>query len=190
MTDGEPPRGAHVLEAAVRLIADEGLAGLSIRAVATKAGVSPAQVQYYFRSKNDLVAAAFEHASDQFLARLATILERPRSLRRLRVAIALWLPLDEERERWVKVWLAYIGAAATRPDLAEAARRTDQRVISWLTEELAALHVPDPTTEATRLLALIDGIALHALTLPLTSRPTYTRTTLTPYLTALANAAV
>ncbi len=63
-------------------------------------------------------------------------------------------------------------------------------MISWLTEELAALHVPDPTTEATRLLALIDGIALHALTLPLTSRPTYTRTTLTPYLTALANAAV
>jgi AcrR family transcriptional regulator len=190
MTDEEPPRGVHILDAAVRLIANEGLSGLSIRAVANEAGVSLAQVQYYFRTKDDLVAAAFEHASAQFLTRLTAALERPRSVRRLRAAIALWLPLDDERERWVKVWLAFIGAAATRPELAEAARRTDQQVITWLTEELAALDVPDPTTEATRLLALIDGVALHSLTLPPHTRPAYTRSTLTRYLTALTDAAV
>ncbi len=184
----EAPRGAHVLDAAVRLIARDGLAGLSIRAVATEAGVSLAQVQYYFRTKDGLVAAAFEHASDQFLTRLATVLERPRSRRRLRAAIALWLPLDEERERWVKVWLAFIGVAATRPELAEAARRTDQEVITWLTEELAALGIPDPPTKAAQLLALIDGTALRALTLPPPTRPTFTRTTVTRYLDALTNA--
>lgn len=188
MIDEPARRGAHILDAAVRLIAADGLAAVSIRAVATEAEVSLAQVQYYFRTKDDLVAAAFEHAGEQFLARLAAILERPRSARRLRAAIDLWLPLDEERERWVKVWLAFVGAAATRPELAEAARRTDEEVTAWLADELSALGVARPKTAAPQLLAMIDGVALRCLTLPPNTRAAFTRTTLTRHLDYLTRA--
>lgn len=189
MIDEPTRRGAHILDAAVRLIAADGLAAVSIRAVATEAAVSLAQVQYYFRTKDDLVAAAFEHASEQFLARLTAILHKPRSARRLRTAIDLWLPLDEERERWVKVWLAFVGAAATRPELAEAARRTDEEVTAWLADELAALGVDHPKTAAPQLLAMIDGVALRCLTLPSGARAAFTRTTLTRHLNSLTKAA-
>lgn len=176
-------RGVHILDAAVRLIAADGLAAVSIRAVATEAGVSLAQVQYYFRSKDQLVTAAFEHASEKFLFRLAAVLERPRSRRRLRAALGLWLPLDDEREQWVKVWLAFVAAAASRPALAERARQADEQVITWLTTELTALGADNPAGAAARLLAMIDGVALHCLTLPRRSRTPYIRRTIDAHLT-------
>lgn len=178
----EERRGRHVLDAAVRLIAADGLAGVSVRAVATEAGVSIAQVQYYFRSKDELIAAAFAHAGEEFLARLTTVAGQPRSARRLLKMIDQWLPLDEERERRVKVWLAFIGAAATRPELAEIVRQTDREIVDWLAEDLAELGVPDPNPEAARLLALIDGVALRCLTLTRRARTNLIKQTIGPYL--------
>ncbi|GGR45194.1 AcrR family transcriptional regulator [Nocardioides luteus] len=178
-------RGGHVLDAAIRLIAADGLAAVSIRAVAAEAGVSLAQVQYYFRSKEELVTAALEQAEDEFLAQVALVLERPRSRRRLRAAIDLWLPLDEERERRVKVWLAFVGAAAARPALAEQARQTDEQLRGWYRTELAALGVADPDAAAAHLLALVDGVALQSLALPRRSRPALVRRTVDAWLDRL-----
>lgn len=63
-------RGSHLLDAALGLLAEEGLTALTMRSVAARAGVSSAQVQYSFRTKAELVAAAFDHAGEQFLASL------------------------------------------------------------------------------------------------------------------------
>ncbi|MFC7620220.1 TetR/AcrR family transcriptional regulator [Microlunatus sp. GCM10028923] len=158
-------RGAHILDAAVRLIAADGLAGLSIRTVAAEAGVSLAQVQYYFGTKDALIEAAFDHAGAEFLSRLEPVLAGPSSPHRLRELIMLWLPLDQDRERRVKVWLAFAGAAASRPALAESSRRTDRELLRWFEDELAGLGVTDPAVQSAHLLALIDGLALRCLVL-------------------------
>lgn len=175
---GDRRRGGHILDAAIRLIATDGLAAVSIRAVAAEAGVSLAQVQYYFHSKDQLVTAAFEQAEEEFLAQVTLVLDRPRSRRRLRAAIDLWLPLDEPRERRVKVWLAFVGAAAAHAALAERARQTDAQLRDWYSTELAALGVADPDAAAAQLLALVDGVALHCLALPGRSRPALVRRTI------------
>lgn len=185
MIDERSPRGAHVLDAAVRLIAADGLAGLSIRAVATEAGVSVAQVQYYFSSKDALVEAAFDHASTEFLTLLDPVFRRPSSPRRLRELIMLWLPLDEQRERRVKVWLAFVGAAASRPALAESARQSDREVTRWFERDLAGLGVAAPAAVADRLLALIDGLALRCLTLTPRARSALIKRVLDPHLVGL-----
>ncbi len=44
-----------------------------MRTVAGAAGISLAQVQYYFRSKDELVAAAFRHVIQLFDTKLATV---------------------------------------------------------------------------------------------------------------------
>lgn len=183
---GEPAqRGAHILDAAVRLIAADGLAGLSIRSVANEAGVSLAQVQYYFGSKDALIEAAFDHASTEFLTLLEPAFRRQSSPRRLRELIMLWLPLDEQRERRVKVWLAFAGAAATRPALAESARQSDREVTEWFARDLATLGADSPAAQAAHLLALIDGLALRCLTLPPRTRSALIKQVLDPYLESL-----
>lgn len=105
-------RGVHVLEAVVEVIAERGLEGATMRNVGA-AGISLAQVQYYFRSKDELVAAAFRHVIELFDLKLATVDLSGPPRRVLRQALELWLPLDETRARDARVWLAFSAAAAT-----------------------------------------------------------------------------
>lgn len=48
-----------------RALAQQGLGALRVRSVADAAGVSPAQVQYYFRTKAEFVTAAFNRAGGE-----------------------------------------------------------------------------------------------------------------------------
>ena len=61
-----PPRGdgrVALLEAAIRVGAQHGLRGLTIRSVAAEAGVSHGLVRHHFGSRQQLVDEALEHAA-------------------------------------------------------------------------------------------------------------------------------
>lgn len=53
------------LDAAGALLAEEGAAGLSTRKVAARAGMHAGNLQYYFRTRQDLVRALLERYLDQ-----------------------------------------------------------------------------------------------------------------------------
>lgn len=57
---GTPDTRATILEAARAAFAEKGLAGTTIRAVASAAGVDAALVHHYFGTKDDLFLAAME----------------------------------------------------------------------------------------------------------------------------------
>lgn len=190
------PRGAHLLDAALAVVADSGLAGLSVRNVAARAGTSPAQVQYYFPAKNALVAAAYRHAADQYVDIVRTELSGPRTVQRLRRILWAWLPLDAGTERRARVWVAFAAAAVTDPALAAAATALDADLRRWLADELAGLqrdgHVTlpaDPEDSAAHLLALIDGTTVHALLRRLPERADLADRTLGRWLEHLATPA-
>src|SRR5579875_1075406 len=54
IADADPSTRSRIREAALRLMAERGLAGTSIRDVAREAGVSPGLVQHHFRTKEGL----------------------------------------------------------------------------------------------------------------------------------------
>lgn len=56
---------AELLQAAISLIAQEGLAGASLRKVAQRAGCTTGAVTYYFENKEAMVAAIAESLFDQ-----------------------------------------------------------------------------------------------------------------------------
>ena len=60
-----------IVEAAWALVREEGLAGLSLRDLARRAGISPPTVYAYFDSKNAIYDAMFGAAADQFANRMA-----------------------------------------------------------------------------------------------------------------------
>jgi AcrR family transcriptional regulator len=177
MDTATPRRGAHVLDAALRVIAEDGFAALSMRTVATAAGVSLAQVQYYFRSKDELLAAAFEHVSADVVARAGQVDTAGPTRDVLRALLHVWLPLDEDRERAARVWLAFTAAAATSPTLgpSNAALDADLRTgfAELLREAETSGELPagrDPDLEAALLLAVVDGLVVQSPALPLDQR--------------------
>lgn len=163
-------RGGHVLDAVIRVVGDRGMEPPGLRVVAAEAGVSLAQVQYYFRNKDELIAAAFEQVSEDFEQSLAA-LDRSGTRRAvLGRALREWFPLDERRAAATRVWLAFTARAAISAELRATAHRTDQQLRELLTEVLreardagALVSGLTPEHEAITLMALIDGLVVQAL---------------------------
>ncbi len=165
-------RGAHLLDAALSVVAEEGLGAVSMRSVAARAAVSTAQVQYYFRSKAELVSGAYDRAHEQFLATLLGTPPGPPTSERLSRVVRLWLPLDPERDRRARVWLAFTAAAVVEPELAGRAATLDAELRRWFTRELRVLSQDgslrpdeDPRALATELFVLVDGLTTQLLVL-------------------------
>ena len=60
---------AHLLDAAERLMLDEGYAAVTSRRVAAKAGLKPQLVHYYFRTMDELFIEVFRRRADENLTR-------------------------------------------------------------------------------------------------------------------------
>lgn len=86
---GRPPSGGReaILEATLELLRERGIANLTSRDVAARAGVSDASVYYHFGDRAGLLQAVFEHGMPplQFL----TELDRETMARRDILAMAL-----------------------------------------------------------------------------------------------------
>jgi AcrR family transcriptional regulator len=65
-----------LLDSVERLMLDDGYAAVTYRAVAAKAGVTPALVQYYFPTLDDLFVATIRRRGEQNLERLHKALRR------------------------------------------------------------------------------------------------------------------
>lgn len=69
-TEDRADRHEQILEAVLRVLGRDGIAALSIRAVAREAGVAAGLVGYYFEDKATLIRAALQRMGEQDLALL------------------------------------------------------------------------------------------------------------------------
>lgn len=168
----------RLLDGVLTVLAEQGVGALSVRSVAAAAGVSPAQVQYYYRAKSELVRAGFDHAGEQFLADVAAA--RPTTLMEV---VLQWLPLDDRRERRARVWLAYAAISAVDADLAASAARLDEELRGWFLDQGLSDHA------AAQLFAMIDGVTVQCLMLPQHARQDLVDRTIAPFVTELATTA-
>src|SRR5215472_2568286 len=79
----EPRTRVDLLDAAARLLVEEGYSAVTARRVAASAGVNPALVHYYFGTMDDLLVVLFRRGADAYLERLGQALAAPRPLRAL-----------------------------------------------------------------------------------------------------------
>jgi len=77
---GNTARGAQrrieIIDAAIAVMAEVGLAGLSMRVVANQAQIPLGALSYYFDDKSDLVAQAFQQLSDREIERVVRTADR------------------------------------------------------------------------------------------------------------------
>jgi AcrR family transcriptional regulator len=115
-------RKTAVLEAACRVIAERGADATRFADVAASSGVPVSTLQYYFGSREDLLVAAFRHASSTEIAALeadvAAIADPWEQLERI-IARSLtgYQPDDPEGGRlWIESWHFGIRDAEMRAD--------------------------------------------------------------------------
>jgi AcrR family transcriptional regulator len=109
---GRPPSGGReaILDATLEVLREEGIAHLTSRAVAARAGVSDASVYYHFGDRAGLLQAVFEHGMKplMFMAGLdAETMDPPTVIRRASAAL----------ERFFEDVLPVLYAAQADPEL-------------------------------------------------------------------------
>jgi DNA-binding transcriptional regulator YbjK len=153
----DPDRRQRIIDAAIRVVGEKGLAGLSHRTVAAEADVPLGSTTYHFATLDDLMVAALRQVNEGFaelLAARGSLTDRRADLAaELAALMGEWLAGDRTGvELEYELYLAALRRPPLRPVATECARI------------LADLLTPrtDPAT-ARALVALVDGICLQVL---------------------------
>ncbi|GGP88346.1 TetR family transcriptional regulator [Streptomyces griseomycini] len=151
----DPHRRERILAAALDLIAEEGVAGVSHRKIAARARVPLGSMTYHFTGIDDLLLQAFTGYADHVVAVFEQHLGGATTADEAREAVTDLIHTLSENPRRDLILTQELYALAARhePYRALCAR--------WMRRSRALLehHFPPPT--ARRLDALIEGLTLH-----------------------------
>lgn len=122
--EGEERRRQDLIEATLDCIAEHGLQGATVRAIALRAGVTAGLIRHYFPSKEELLQAAYgttmARMTDLTKQALASIDREPRLRLAAFVAASLVPPVIDVRT--FSIWGAFVGRAASDATLGAAHR--------------------------------------------------------------------
>ena len=130
---GESTTAAGILEAARRCLLAEGYAAMSLRKVASEAGVPLSQVSYHFGSKSGLVLALLDVENERRLARQHSMYAADAPLWR-RYEQACDFLEDDLESGYVRVLQEMTAAGWSTPAIAEQVRAMKQGWYDLLTE--------------------------------------------------------
>jgi TetR/AcrR family transcriptional repressor of bet genes len=153
---------------AAKLIAERGMDGLTIRSVAKAAGVSTGVVSHYFSDKRDLLKTTYDVTAEEVYGHVSRQAAKRGS--DARSSLEGLLPLDLERQRSWRVWIAFWGLAIGErefgADQRDRARRALELVERILDAAVARGELPPEDDNADRaavVLGVIQGIATQTV---------------------------
>ncbi len=159
-------RRREIAQAAWRLIGREGLDGVSVRSVASEAGLAPGSVRHVFRTQAELLAFAMSVIGERVAERLAALDPAPAPLDAAVAVLEQILPLDDERHREAEVWHAFVARARVDPELRAVGEQADDALRDLVGQALALLAPADAELALEDTYALVDGLTLHAVLRP------------------------
>jgi DNA-binding transcriptional regulator YbjK len=159
----EDSRRTRLADAAITTLAREGSRGLTHRAVDRTAGVPEGSTSYYFRTRLDLLRAIVRRMSELDTASVPALAHADGGEFAEAFTAALNGLVTDGRDRQLARYELTL-EATRRPELREALVANVAPIHSRLTEQLAALGVPDPGDRARDLLVLLEGLLFSRLT--------------------------
>jgi len=172
-TRAEPDaRRQSLIEACARVLAREGAAGTSVRAIALEAGVSPGLVGHYFAGIDALVAATYAHVeaqvSEALDAALAAAGDDPRARLDAYVTASFAPPIASGE--LLATWIAFWSLVRARPEIA---RQHDEQYAQFRARLEGLLAVcgvaaSNQRRAAIAATALVDGLWLELCLSPQT----------------------
>jgi AcrR family transcriptional regulator len=156
-------RRRRIAEAAVGVIAREGLEAATIRRIAAELGGPTKAVTHYFAEKQQLLVWAYRSLAEQGQQAVKAVIARePGDIVDALVAMA---PVNDEQALLWRVYIAFWDRAARDPEIAELQRlqidlsiqRIAQLVRAWGGER------EDLDSVSLRLNAVVQGVSIQAL---------------------------
>lgn len=174
-------RRQELIAATIECLKRNGHEGLSMRAIATQAGVSLGLINHHFPNKDELVAAAYRHFNSELVGGLKAAVQKappsPRARMRAFFRASFSRPnLDPEA---LAVWVVFWGMYRHSPLIQGVHRESYQGYVQLLRDMLTELVADGgpgaPPVElrlaAIGLTALLDGLWLEWCLEPASFRP-------------------
>jgi len=145
---------ARLLDAAERLMLDEGYAAVTSRRLAATAGLKPQLVHYYFRTMDDLFIDLFRRGADAGLERVERAIAEDGSLE------TLWRINTDSRGSALMLEFAALAnhRKAVGAEIARYARRFRSAQIGALTAALQRAGVPTEQMPPLVALVIMTGV--------------------------------
>jgi AcrR family transcriptional regulator len=145
---------AQLVDAAERLMLEEGYAAVTSRKVAARAGLKPQLVHYYFRTMDDLYLEVFRRRAEENMARAERIIAEDGSLH------ALWaLNADPRGAAFTTEFAALANhRKAIRTEIARYAERFRAAQLGALSKALAAAGLDERELPPIAILLLMTGL--------------------------------
>jgi AcrR family transcriptional regulator len=136
----------RLIDAAVRVLAREGFAHASARAIAHEAGTVNGSIFYYFGSMDGLLAGVASALADRGIARIRDGLGGERAAVEWPARLSTVLREEAEGEDGQAVMELFVGAR-TSPALAVEVRAAIDRAIEYATTEMQSVLGASPITQ-------------------------------------------
>ena len=122
--EGEERRRQDLIDATLDSVAEHGLEGASLRAIALRAGVTAGLIRHYFPGKEELLQEAYAALMGRMTeqAKAALLVENASPRQRLAAFVTANLNAPIIDARVFSLWATFIGRAGADPSLARAHR--------------------------------------------------------------------
>lgn len=179
-------RKNDVADAALRVIARDGLDGASMRAIAHEMGKSTGVLTHYFRDKESLLLFTIEAVSLGVNEALDPLFETKLTPESFTRALEALVHNDDGTDIYWRAWLAMTTASMRGASIHAAQARSYQNYRDAIADRIKALQEggwlsekADPVDLAIKTIAFIDGIGIQSIispeVLPPSSRSAFVR---------------
>lgn len=158
-------RKTAILDAAIAVIARQGVRGLRVEEVAKQAGVAVSLLYYHFGTRTGLVRATLDHANERAAAPARDLRATTGLVAVTTMLLAEIDDIPDVRETSV-VWGEVAASAVFDPDLAIQLKAANDAWVSLMTQWIAVgvedgsiRAEVDVAAAAERLTALVDGLS-------------------------------
>jgi len=149
-------RKQQILQTAIEMIADEGYAALSMRALARASGMKLGALQYHFRTSEDMFRAVVAHIDECYQQSFAALTQNDSASLR---EIVLFILDDDAGESIVsdKLWPQLWAMQQVEPLVSDLVEDIYASYVAVLEEALVATGSTAPRADALLLISMLEG---------------------------------
>jgi len=157
-----------LIKAGVEILAEEGLAGLSLRKVAKQAGVSHAAPYSHFADKHALIAAISTEGFKQLYARIEEIFESRRNDPKSLLVETAWAYVQfamNEPDRFKLMFSSVLEKEKDYPDFVEISRKNFTQIVEVIKicQNAGILRPGSPDLTAVSVWGAVHGLVMLVL---------------------------